>query len=85
MEELTNEKKVLYAFRNMLALNHVFIDDIRILDVILKTVNVMNENMDFTQINFNDELERYYNKIYFDAKEFHINYLKKENETLSKL
>lgn len=42
--------------------------------------------MDFSsEKEVDKELEDLYNTIYNDAKEWYINYLKKENETLSEL
>lgn len=88
MGELKYSRQRLFAFRNFLALNYVFIDKLEVLDKILSCAHIIfDENkMDFSSKKEVDkELEDLYNTIYNDAKEWYINYLKKENETLSEL
>lgn len=88
MGELKYSRQRLFAFRNFLALNHVFIDKLEVLDKILSCAHIIfDENkMDFSsEKEVDKELEDLYNTIYNDAKEWYINYLKKENETLSEL
>lgn len=85
MEELKYSKQELLSFRNILTLNGIFIDDIKILDKILSSASAIFNVMDFSNTKDSQELEDFYNKIYNDAKEYYLTLIKQKNETLSEL
>lgn len=86
MEELKYSKQELLAFRNLLCLYHIFIDDIEVLDKFLRSAYIIFNVMDFSNKKCDKGLEEIYDKTYYDAKEYYLNLIKqKNNETLSEL
>lgn len=74
MEELKYSKHELLAFRNLLCLHHIFIDDIEVLDKFLRSAYIIFNVMNFSNKKCDKGLEEIYDKT-----------KQKNNETLSEL
>lgn len=60
MEEIKYNKHKLLAFRNLLCLHHIFIDDIEVLDKFLRSAYIIFNEMDFSNKKCDKCLEEIY-------------------------